>query len=56
MSNDKAVTEVVKVLRDAFGPGVDFELCRESDRIYRVKATAKDDASIDGGLEKMPRS
>ena len=44
---------IVKVLRDAFGPDVAFEITKESDRVYRVRATSDRDESIADGLEKM---
>ncbi len=48
-----AVAHVVSVLSDAFGPDVQFELTKESDRVYTVKASADDDASIADGLAAM---
>ena len=53
LSNDEALTHVMRVLRDSFGPDVGFELTRESDSVYRVKASSSVDTSITDGLEKM---
>jgi hypothetical protein len=50
VSNDD---RVIKALREAFGPTVQFELVKESDTLYRVKVTGDDDATIADGLETM---
>ncbi len=50
---DRALNRVIKVLQDSFGPSVKFELTRESDNVFRVKATAADDASIADGMQAM---
>jgi hypothetical protein len=44
---------VASALRNAFGPDVRFELTKESDEVYMVKASADDDASIADGLATM---
>ena len=52
-SKEESYAKVIKVLRGAFGPDTQFELTRESDNVFRVKATSDDDAAITDGLEKM---
>ncbi len=53
LSNKDAVARVVSVLKQSFGPNVTFELFKESDTVYRVKATSDDDASIADGVRAM---
>ena len=50
LSNDE---RVIEALKEAFPPGVEFELFKESDTVYRVKATAEGDASLTDGLESL---
>jgi hypothetical protein len=52
-SNDEAFARVVNVLKESFGPGVDFELTRESDNVFKVKASSDRDSAITDGLETM---
>jgi hypothetical protein len=53
VSDDKEVAKVVDALRDAFPADANFELIKESDKVYRVKVTADTDGVISDGLEKM---
>jgi hypothetical protein len=53
LSDEQAVAKVVDALKDAFPAGVTFELAKESERVYRIKATADTDEPIADGLEKM---
>ena len=55
LSNQEACAHVTSFLKNSFAPDVRFELTRESDTVYRVRATSNIDASITEGLENMPR-
>lgn len=53
LTADQTETRLVKVLKDSFGPDVRFELLKESDTVYRVKATSDDDDAIADGLQTL---
>jgi hypothetical protein len=56
ITDEEAITQVMDVLKEAFGAGVDFELFKESDTAYRLKATAEGDAFITDGLDALKAS
>jgi hypothetical protein len=50
---DKRLAKVVEVLKDSFGPSVEFELRKDSETVYTVKARAADNASLTDGIENI---
>ena len=53
LTDEQAFAQVVKVLKESFDGGTEFELFKEGPGVYRVKSRAERDGALTAGIKKL---